>query len=293
MLITRTNFYMSVAAFRHRRRRVRGVYTSPLDYDYEQKNSIQVDDTKSYEEYYDTINNYYKTDNQYDEEIVPTSKELEKSITYKPLVDPQSKKAAARQVVKKIKEKQKVKAQTPIITEQGQEGRTRTVQYRDKEGKIYYRRGGTPAWRHNNPGNLSFSSLEVAKKHGAIDVVLDRNKYGKIVHRWGVFPTQEAGEKAMRNILKERRFSYDAETGQKRTIAEAIGKIYAPAADNNNVSAYANFVQKHSGIDVYRRSIDDLDRPEFDRLIEAIKARESSVEGDIIYPKEEQKNSSI
>ena len=292
MEITRTNFYMTAAAFRHRRRRVRGVYASPMDYDYEQKNRIQVSETKSFDEYYQDISNYYYQP-QEDKSETPTSEALEKPTTYVAPESQQPRKSTTRQIVSKTKEKQKQKAQTPVITAQGQEGRTRTVQYKDKDGKVYYKRGGTPAWRNNNPGNLSYSSLESAKRHGAIDVVLDRNKNGKIVHRWGVFSTPEAGEKAMRNLLKERRFSYDPETGKKRTIAEAIGKIYAPASDNNNVSAYANFVQRHSGIDVYRRSVDDLDRAEFNSLIEAIKAREGSVEGEIIYPAEQQKNSSI
>ena len=159
------------------------------------------------------------------------------------------------------------------------------VQYKDKKGDIYYKSGGTPAWRHNNPGNLSFSSLEIAKKHGAIDVVLDRDKSGKIIHRWGVFENEQAGEKAMRNLLRERRSSYYP-NGEKKSIAGMISSIYAPASDNNNVSAYANFVKKHSGIDVYNRSVADLSNEEFDRLVEAIKAREMSVKGKILYPEQ-------
>ena len=206
MEITRSNFYMAAAAFRHRRRRVRGVYSSPLDYDYEQKNRIQVTETKSFDEYYYDVSNYYQTQDDKTETL--TSETLAKPTTYVTPENQQTKKSTTRQVISKTKQKQKQKAQTPVITAQGQEGRTRTVQYKDKDGKIYYKRGGTPAWRNNNPGNLSFSSLESAKRHGAIDVVLDRNKNGKIVHRWGVFSTPEAGEKAMRNLLKERRFSW-------------------------------------------------------------------------------------
>lgn len=300
-ILTRSDFYTTGVAIARRRRRVTyGANYNPLEYQYEQKQRIRISNTKSYEDYYQEYqaqnNNYFKKSSDY--EIMPTTSVLERPTTN---VYPRSKieQKIAKQVAnkkaatKKQQQQKNTPTKTPIVHEQGIENSTMTVPYKDKEGRTYYKKNGSAAWRHNNPGNLSFSSLEVAKRFGATNVVLDRDEFGRIVHRWGVFETPEAGEKAMRKLLQQRRFSYDAETGQKRTIAEAIGKIYAPAADNNNVSAYANFVQNHSGIDVYRRSIDELTPPEFNRLIEAIKARESTVEGEIIYPAVQQKNSSI
>ena len=47
------------------------------------------------------------------------------------------------------------------------------VTYIDKEGNEIIKSGGHKAWRTNNPGNLSFSSLEAAKKSGAVGVWSD------------------------------------------------------------------------------------------------------------------------
>jgi len=157
--------------------------------------------------------------------------------------------------------------------------RNLSVTYTDKNGNIIIKQGGNKAWRTNNPGNLSFSSLEKAKESGAIGVWEDAEG-----HKFGIFPSEEAGEKALREKLQERRFSYRKD-GSKRNIAQMISEIYAPASDNNDSSGYARFLRDRYGVDVYNKTVEDLDRDEMDRLIQGIAAREGNKQGTLITQK--------
>ena len=78
-----------------------------------------------------------------------------------------------------------------------------SVAYTDKEGNVTIKQGGNKAWRTNNPGNLSFSSLEKAKE--AVSIGVWEDKEG---HKFGIFPSEEAGKRALEEKLQERRFSY-------------------------------------------------------------------------------------
>lgn len=161
-----------------------------------------------------------------------------------------------------------------------------SVAYTDKSGNVIIKQGGNKAWRTNNPGNLSFSSLEKAKESGAIGVWEDSEG-----HKFGIFPSEEAGKKALKEKLQERRFSYRKD-GSKRTIANMISEIYAPASDKNDPRGYAKFVRDRYGVDVYNKSVEDLNDEEMERLMQGIAAREGNKSGELIT-KNNQTNSSI
>ena len=151
-----------------------------------------------------------------------------------------------------------------------------SVSYTDKEGNVTIKQGGNKAWRTNNPGNLSFSSLEKAKEAGAIGVWEDNEG-----HKFGIFPSEEAGKKALKEKLQERRFSYRKD-GSKRTIANMISEIYAPAADKNDPRGYANFIKNRYGLDVHNKTVEDLNDEEMERLMQGIAAREGNKSGELI-----------
>ena len=148
-----------------------------------------------------------------------------------------------------------------------------SVSYVDNEGHTISKKGGTKAWRTNNPGNLSFSSLERAREAGAIGVWED-----SAGHKFGIFATPEAGEKALSNLWEQRRFSYNKD-GSKRSIESAISNIYAPGSDNNDTRAYVNFLRKR-GVDT-NKSYEDLSKREKTILLQAIMAREGNIAGKI------------
>ena len=154
-----------------------------------------------------------------------------------------------------------------------------SVIYTDKAGNITIKQGGNKAWRTNNPGNLSFSSLEKAREAGAIGVWEDSQG-----HKFGVFPSEEAGTQALKNKLKERRFSYRKDNS-KRTVADMIEEIYAPSSDNNDSRGYARFLRDRYGVDVYNKAVEDLDDEGLERLIQGIAAREGNKQGQLITKK--------
>ena len=169
--------------------------------------------------------------------------------------------------------------QRSFISRENQEQEIRNpnkfIEYTDVFGNKYIKRGGSLAWRTNNPGALSVSSLEVAKQYGAIGVYDDGDG-----HKFCIFKTEADGEKAMRKLLQKRSSSYYRD-GSKKTIAEMIRGTYAPPTENDS-RAYANFIQDRTGIDVYKKSIEDLSNREFNSVVEAIKDREMRIEGEII-----------
>lgn len=93
--------------------------------------------------------------------------------------------------------------------------------------------------RNNNPGNIEYGPY--AKSKGAI------GSDG----RFAIFPTPQAGEKAMSDLLSSYRSrGYD-------TIASIIGR-WSPASDNaaGNTAAYISDVSRRTGIDPNQRLSD-------------------------------------
>lgn len=124
------------------------------------------------------------------------------------------------------------------------------VIYVQKDGTKIKRNGGSASWRNNNPGNIINSSFAVG--NGAVGVA----------GRFAVFPNEETGLQATIKLLRGKHY-----------INLPLHQVYhrwAPAGDgNNNPSAYANYVSKHSGIPLNKR-ISELSDIEIMRVAQAM-----------------------
>lgn len=122
------------------------------------------------------------------------------------------------------------------------------------------RKGGSLAWRNNNPGNIRAGSF--AEGHGAFA--------GKSSGGFAVFATQQQGFDAIIALLKTATYS-------SKTIAKAIS-TYAPSADSNDPVAYANNVAKWTGMkaDTLMSTLTD---EQLSQVAKAIQREEGSIEG--------------
>jgi hypothetical protein len=154
-------------------------------------------------------------------------------------------------------------------------GKTAKVGRANGTGYVVYpngeaRVGGDRAWRNNNPGNIGYGPR--AARNGAIGVDgINRPADGA----FAVFPTREAGEAAMRDVMLSKYGDM--------TFAQALPK-YAPPHEND-VAGYLRAVQQNSGLDVTTRTINSYSPAEFDRLISAMGRHESARAG-TIYTRE-------
>ncbi len=151
------------------------------------------------------------------------------------------------------------------------QGEGLSIIYRDKEGNSMIRRKepvkgslkGSKAWRHNNPGNLSFGPH--ARLHGAIGSA----KYTEIdeggnkkEYIFAIFPSREIGHAAMTALLKEERFS-------KLTLNELPRKytgVEVGKPDTKEAIAYREFLKTSTKFDM-NRTIQSLTEDEFNTLI--------------------------
>src|SRR5256885_11358908 len=69
------------------------------------------------------------------------------------------------------------------------------VTYRSDDGKETFRKGGSRAWRNNNPGNISKGKF--ANDHGAIG--------GD--SRFAIFPDEATGKNAIVALLKTAKYA--------------------------------------------------------------------------------------
>lgn len=122
------------------------------------------------------------------------------------------------------------------------------------------RRGGSLAWRNNNPGNIRNGSF--AESHGAYA--------GKSSSGFAVFPTYEQGAAAIVELLKTPTYS-------GKTIAKAIS-TYAPSSDNNDPVAYAAHVERATGLqaDTVMNTLTD---DQLAAVAKAIEKQEGSIVG--------------
>ncbi|MDR1027700.1 MAG: hypothetical protein LBL46_04770 [Rickettsiales bacterium] len=134
----------------------------------------------------------------------------------------------------------------------------RTVVYNDGLHEIT-KSGGSISWRTNNPGNLSYGSEAAAIKYGAIGAY-PLNKWN-----YGVFPTEEAGQKALEDWLNKH---------GNETVSEAMNR-YAPPEDNDT-GAYREHLASKLDIDQH---IKDLSEKQMADLTAAIKQHEGFISG--------------
>lgn len=135
------------------------------------------------------------------------------------------------------------------------------VRYSDQT--VEHREGGTIAWRYNNPGNLKFGPF--AKENHAVGA-------GDGGH--SVFPTYQAGEMAMRNLLFTNARGYDT-----LPIIKMVEK-YAPSSDGNNPGRYATFIAQRVGVSV-DTPINRLTNRQKADMIEAMKVAEGYQVGQV------------
>jgi hypothetical protein len=135
---------------------------------------------------------------------------------------------------------------------------SKVVTYIAADGSATIRRGGSKAWRCNNPGNLGKGPFST--NHGAIGAYDEE----------AIFPDRETGHGAMRALLQGPNYG-------SLSIADALAK-YAPADDGNDVEGYQDNVHQWANLDI-GRTINSLDSGEMDRLLNAMQRQEGWAEG--------------
>ena len=135
------------------------------------------------------------------------------------------------------------------------------VVYVMNTGELVCRKGGTCAWRNNNPGNLVYS--EFSREQGAI---------GKGAREFAVFPDRETGRKALAALLRTDKYS-------KLTVTSAI-KRYAGPASEADLRNYLNHLVKSTGINI-NSNLGSLNDATLEKVADAICVIEGWREGKI------------
>lgn len=132
----------------------------------------------------------------------------------------------------------------------------------DEDGNIYERKGGTVAWRCNNPGNLKLGPF--AKSMGAI---------GQDAGGHAVFTTKDHGIQAQFVLLFDEKSPY-----WNLTLLDAI-KRYAPTGDaNNQPSKYQGYITNKTKIPATKK-LKSLTHNEKMAMLEAMWIYEGYKEG--------------
>jgi hypothetical protein len=138
------------------------------------------------------------------------------------------------------------------------EGHAVVIEYPD--GSTETRRGGTEAWRNNNPGNIEDSDF--SRRHGAIG-----NADG-----FAVFPDPETGRAAMDSLLRTSTYS-------QMSIDDAIAS-WASGSSNIEIAAYQATVKQITGFSGDTK-VGDLDADQFASLKSAMERVEGSQPGTV------------
>ncbi len=135
-----------------------------------------------------------------------------------------------------------------------------SILYESFSGTRVIKRGGSVAWRNNNPGNLERGNFSSGSGSIGDD------------GRFAIFPDYRAGRKALKKLLTTK-------TYKDLTLEQALNR-YAPS-DENDTEAYLNFIENKSSAD-RRKKITDLDEKEFGALLDAIERYEGYIAGEQI-----------
>lgn len=93
---------------------------------------------------------------------------------------------------------------------------------------------GSRSYRNCNPGNVKYSPVGYAPIYGVVR---------KDVDNFAIFKDYETGYLYLKNFIKSK-----ASKNPQQTIRQFIS-VYAPASDNNNEVAYADFIGNKLGVD--------------------------------------------
>ena len=126
----------------------------------------------------------------------------------------------------------------------------RTYYYKDSS--YLTKENGTVAWRNNNEGNL---------RPGA----LSANRIGVDKKNFAIFATPEDGRDAKKYLL------FSSSSYKDLSLKDAIKK-YAPASDNNNPVAYANFIMNNSKVE--NKTMNKYTSDEQNKIMSAMKIQE-------------------
>lgn len=134
----------------------------------------------------------------------------------------------------------------------------RATVYKNADGTLTRREGGSLAWRNNNPGNIKCGDF--SRNVGAI---------GCGPSGFAVFSDEMAGEKAIHALLKTNSYN-------NLSIAEAMAR-YAPPKENNT-ELYINQITKATGLDrnTPMNTLSDAQREQF---VKAIRKHEGWIVG--------------
>ena len=128
-----------------------------------------------------------------------------------------------------------------------------TVYIDNGAGMLSVLSGGSLSWRDNNPGNIKGGSF--ASSHGGI------GNNGK----FAIFPSYPTGYKALIALLYTPNY-------QSMNVSSVI-RAYAPASDNNNPAAYADFITNTLGVSLDTQ-MSTLSSSQIDAMGQAIQTYE-------------------
>ena len=143
----------------------------------------------------------------------------------------------------------------------------RSVTYCDVLGHCTVHRGGDPAWRNNNPGNI-ISMGGFARSHGAIG---DDGTFA-------ICPDPETGRRAMERLLRGQEY-------QKLTVGDAIKRwssgIKPTAAENKaELKSYQRNVQHWTGISL-DLPMSELSQQQIRQMMKAMERQEGQAVGTV------------
>lgn len=164
---------------------------------------------------------------------------------------------------------------------------SKTRVYKNADGSIEKRVGGTASWRNNNPGNLKFeyagsadktvksgrtkeAALAAAQKR--YEGVVDLDQFGN-----AIFATEAMGRMAQAKLL----------TGlhANKTVEEMLPKYaISDYSGKANVMAYANKIHtfaESSGLNLRGKKIGEMSPTEMDALTSGMKSMEGWKAGDV------------
>ncbi len=142
-----------------------------------------------------------------------------------------------------------------------------SVTYCDDRGNCTVHRGGTRAWRNNNPGNIIWKG-GFARRHGAIG---DHGTFA-------IFPDPETGRRAMEHLLRAP--GYKRLTVGDAIKKRAIGNRALGPGQQAGLKTYRERMERWSGVSL-DQPMGSLTQQQFRRLRKAMERQEGIKSGTV------------